>query len=163
VSAQEVPTGSKVLSDSENLATVRIVRKGETISEIAHEVYGSADIYVLSLIQAANSQITDIDFVLEKESLVLPRLKVGSMVFKLDQDRYMAFVGATRYPWRAEEWQKQLKVKGISVNIVPVWLTGKVKIYRLQAEGFHSRSSAAESLQAIMPVEFRAKSMGETL
>jgi general secretion pathway protein A len=154
----------EVPSNQEDLGLIRIVRKDETISEIAHETYGSADIYVLSLIQLANNpKITDIDFVLEGESLVLPHLKEGSLIFDQGEGRYMAFVGATRDPSRAKEWQSQLKTKGMSVEVVPVWLSGKVKVYRLQAEGFPSRSSAVEKLQAIVPLQFRAKTMGETL
>ena len=136
---------------------VRTVRKGETLSGIAKEIYGSSSLRILSFLQMSNPGIHNIYLIMDGQILVLPPLNPQRMVFGSDDGRYSVYISATKDPAAAQEVRNQLsrlKMPEITINVVPVWLTGNFKIYRLQAEGFLSKDSAMASLKNILPMKF---------
>lgn len=143
--------------DGEPEELIKTVRKGENLSRIAKEAYGSAGVDILSFIQMTNPWIRDINLILEGQSLVLPPMKPERMIFDEADGRYTIYITATRDPAAAQECQNQLnrlEMRDLSVNVVPVWLTGGNRIYRLQAGGFHSKEIALASLKTILPSKY---------
>jgi hypothetical protein len=68
--------GPHVVSDTQKvrLPSIRILRRGDYISKLAVEIYGTASDEVLELIKKHNPQIKDINKVTEGEKVLFPSL-----------------------------------------------------------------------------------------
>jgi len=127
--------------EREDLAAwpVRFVKAGDTLAQLAIEVYGYADQKILELIQKSNPEITDIDLINVGQRIVFPPASA-----KKAGPTYTVYV-ASYSPFSAarQEFQR-LSTEGYEVYILPAYDPEKGKIYRIALGNFNKLEKAQE-------------------
>jgi len=123
----------EVAPERENLTNwpVRVVKPGDTLAELATEVYGYVDQKVLKLVQKHNPEISNINLINVGQKIVFPPVSAKEVAptYTVYIASYVPF-GAAR-----QEFQR-LTAQGYEAYIIPAKDPDKGKIYRITIGNF---------------------------
>ena len=141
---QSVPVEQPVaepVPERENLTAwpVRVVKPGDTLAQLAMEVYGYTDQKVLDLIQKHNPEITNINLINVGQRIVFPPISAnkGGPTYTVYIASYGPFSAAR------QEFQR-LSTEGYEAYIIPAYDPDKGKIYRITVGSFNKLEYAQE-------------------
>jgi len=118
---------------------VRVVRPGDTLAQLAMEVYGYTDQKVLDLIKSHNPDITNINLINVGQKIVFPPISAKS-----SGSTYTVYI-ASYGPFSAARQQFQrLTGEGYEAYIIPANDPEKGKIYRVTLGNFDKLQYAQE-------------------
>lgn len=114
-----------------------IVEKGQTLVELAMQVYGQADETILKRLQTHNPEIVDIDFIHEGQKIFFPMLTGAG------KERSFTVHIASFVPFEnARTLFLELIKKNYEAYLLPVQTDEKGKVFRITLGNFTSRQKA---------------------
>lgn len=122
-----------------------IAKPGDTVIQLAANVYGRADEKILNLIQKYNPEIKDIDWIDVGQEIIFPPLSL------LDQSPTFTVHIASFEPFKyARDLFQELLKEGYEVYIIPVYDTKKGKFFRVTLGNFKSHKEAEDFAATIL-------------
>ena len=142
----EVPkTETAPLQEDLSSWPTRVVKPGDTLAQLAMEVYGYADQKVLKLIQEHNPEIIDINLINVGQRIVFPPVSA-----KQTGPTYTVYVASyTPFAAARQEFQR-LSAEGYEVYILPASDPEKGKVYRITLGNFNKLEYAQEYASMLM-------------
>ncbi len=133
---QEQAEGEQELTQE---AVTVTVKEGDTLAQLATDVYGRADQKLLEFIKRHNPDIRDVNWINVGQKIVFPPLSQ-------DQDAPIYTVHIASYgPFSsAREKFVHLVSKGYEAYIIPVHVPGKGRVYRVAVGNFTQFEKAKE-------------------
>ena len=115
-----------------------VVGEGQTLNELATEVYGYANENILKYIQQYNPDIENTDHIEIGQKIRFPELNERSY-----QEAYTVYIASFTPIEKARELFNELVGKGYEAYIIPVVNTKRGKMFRITVGYFNSRQKAA--------------------
>lgn len=135
---------------------IKTMQEGDTLSNIAKEIYGHFGLYELTAIKIANPEISDLDRVATGQNIVMPELLSGMMIFHQQDGSVRALLGVTQSLATAKRWQDKFAQQGVRVSVKPERLSKTIDVYRLEAGG-----AMNNSLDKLIPLRLMVAEYGE--
>lgn len=120
----------------QNLSVV--IQPGATISGIVFATYGHYNTLVLDLIKEFNPHIADLDRVAAGETLWLPPLTRDTLLRKQGENTYRLITAAFRNRSRAEQFAREVRRKGYTVEISRREISSSLLLHRVEIIGLVS-------------------------
>ncbi|MBW1947769.1 MAG: SPOR domain-containing protein, partial [Deltaproteobacteria bacterium] len=133
-----------VIVDPEPMKTV-IVKRGDTLLELATKIYGYADENILKRVQNANPDLVDIDRIEIGQKILFPLLSRSadqSPVYSIHIASFRPFESARKL------YQRMLSA-GHEAYIIPFYSQEKGKVFRVTLGSFKTRREAEAYAAAI--------------
>ncbi len=122
-----------------------IARPGDTVIQLAANVYGRADEKILNLIQKYNPEIKDINWIDVGQEIIFPPLSL------LDQGPTFTVHIASFEPFKhARDMFQELLKEGYEVYIIPVYDTQKGNFFKVTLGNFKDRKEAENFAATIL-------------
>ena len=122
-----------------------IAKPGDTVIQLAANVYGRADEKILNLIQKYNPEIQDINWIDVGQEIIFPPLSL------LDQGPTFTVHIASFEPFKyARDLFQELLKEDYEVYIIPVYDTKKGKFFRVTLGNFKSHKEAEDFAATIL-------------
>lgn len=143
-SVEKKPETPTQANDKTLLKTV-IVKEGDTIVELAANIYGLANDGVLNMIKKYNPDIKDINRIGVGQKLIFPASPLSDKVaiFTVHVASFVPFE-------HAQSLFKKLTGEGYEAYIMPMYTAGKGKVFKITLGNFRSLSKAKDYAATIL-------------
>jgi general secretion pathway protein A len=142
----------------------KVVRPGDSISQIAMQRYGQATYTILDMLKLANPDLRDVDVISVGQTIRLPELGDGFPTLVDGSGRYALLVFSTPRSEQATNLQNALKKHGFDARVSMGKFGSQRDIYRVVLSGFGDRSQVAATgrqLQRVLREDTRIAKLGE--
>jgi hypothetical protein len=142
----------------------RVVRAGDSMSNIALRKYGQATYTILDLLKLANPQLRDIDQISVGETIRLPELGEQFPVLDEGSGHYALLVFSTAHASRAANLQKALRGRGFDAHVSGGSVGFQKPVFRVVVSGFGNRDEVAavgKQLQKLFREDTQIAQLGE--
>ena len=130
---------------NETWERILVVKEGETLTELATNVYGYANDDMLKLIKENNPEIEDINHIEIGQEIYFPRLNITD-----NGETYTVHIASFGPFENAQKLFNELTNKGYEAYLLPVYNTQKGKIFRVTLGNFESYRRAQEYASQII-------------
>jgi general secretion pathway protein A len=142
----------------------KVVRPGDSVSQIALQKYGQATHTILDMLKLANPDLRDVDIISVGQTIKLPELGDGFPTLVEGTGRFALLVFSTPRIDQATNLQKALQEHGFRARVSEGKFGSQRQIYRVVLPGFSDRSQVAEAgrqLQKVLREDSRIAKLGE--
>jgi len=142
----------------------KVVRPGDSVSQIAMQRYGQATYTILDMLKLANPELRNVDVISVGQTIRLPELGEGFPTLVEGSGRYALLVFSTPRSEQATDLQKALKSHGLDARITTGKFDADREVYRVVLSGFSDRSqvvATGRQLQRVLREDARIAKLGE--
>jgi len=122
-----------------------IVKDGDTLARLVEDVYGRADKENMNLVQKHNPEITDINRIMVGQKIIFPLL-----VFMHQNATFTVHVASFKFFEDARAQFQDLTEKGYDVYVLPKYIPGKGRIFRVTIGNFKGPREAEDFADVIL-------------
>jgi hypothetical protein len=118
-------------------STTHIVKNGETISDLANELYGRSGLYQMISVQISNPELADLNVIFEDQEIDFPQLFSDIMVFTDGEGSHGALIGTTRSLSKATKWQSEISSRQNNPAVIKTMqLPDNTDVYLVEITGY---------------------------
>ena len=144
---QEGPKEREVLPHEKEMEPFKsvIVKKGDTLIQLAAAIYGRADDAILKHVQQYNPELRDINRISIGQELRFPRLPLTDRGFT-----FTVHIASFNQVESAQDLFQKLLAEDYEVHIIPVYDTERGKFFRVTLGNFKNRKDAEDYAAVIL-------------
>jgi len=145
-SAPPRPASTSAMRREYDLKATVAVRKGQTLSQLSKEHYGTINLTLIDLLLEVNRSVTNVNLIIVGQEIQIPQITEGLLIIQSPDHTYKIHAGTFEAPDAAKFYRDEPTLKDEKVEILPRKVSPGETWYRVIIGDFDGKEEVLKAI-----------------